>query len=70
MMKKRYSVCLDENTMALIDAAASSNKMSRSAVVRMFLDLVGYLPGESLKMSSPVPALLGITKEANYARGN
>ena len=69
-MKKRYSICLDETTMGIIDKTASMNKLSRSAVVGMFLDLANYLPEERLKITSPIPALLGICKEANNANAH
>lgn len=65
MKKIRCSFCLDEETVSLLDEAASRNSISRSAVIRMFLDLANYLPPESLKLTSPVPALLGLKKEAS-----
>lgn len=68
MTKKRYSIFIEEDTMTLIDEAASRNNISRSAVIRMFLELAYYLPAEKLKLQSPIPALLGINKEAIHAK--
>ncbi len=63
MKKIRCSFCLDEATVSLLDEAAIRNDISRSAVIRLFLDLANYLPIESLKLTSPIPALLGLNKE-------
>lgn len=67
MKKFRYSLCLDVNTMGLIDEVARRNNVSRSAVVRMFLDLANHLPADRLQFSSPIPDLLGISPEVNNA---
>jgi len=63
----RCCFCLDEQTLSLIDEAATRNNISRSAVIRMFVDLVNYLPPERLKSTSPIPALLGLTKEVTLS---
>jgi len=67
MKKMRCSFCLDEETKELIDRAAVQNNISRSAVIRMFLELANYLPVDCLKMTSPIPGLLGIKGDANHA---
>jgi len=67
MKKIRCSFCLNEQTLSLIDEAATRNNISRSAVIRMFVDLANYLPPESLKLTSPVPALLGLKKEVTHS---
>lgn len=67
MKKFRYSLCLDVNTMDLIDEVARKNNVSRSAVVRMFLDLANHVPAERWQFSSPIPGLLGIDPEVNHA---
>ncbi len=59
-MKERYSISCPPETMALIDDAAEKNNLSRSAVIRMFLDLIRYIPVEKLKETSPVPQYLGL----------
>ena len=66
-MKKRYSFYVAEETMDLIDQAAAQNNISRSAVIRMFLELINHVPTQSLKLVTPIPALLGIDTEGNLA---
>lgn len=67
MKKHRYSLSLDEETVALIDEVATRNNVSRSAVVRMFLDLAKHIPADKLQFSPSLPALLGISGETNNA---
>lgn len=62
MIKERFSINCDVETMALIDQAALENHTSRSAIARMFLQLVKYIPVEQLKETSPIPGFLGIDK--------
>ncbi len=65
MKKYRYSLCLDTDTMSIIDKVAVENNISRSAVVRMFLDLAKQVPAEKLRFSSPISNLLDLQKEVN-----
>ena len=67
MKKQRYTLSVDSEMMARIDAVAEMNNISRSAVVRMFLELARYVPAEKLRFTSPVPGILGITKEETHA---
>ncbi|WP_290798354.1 ribbon-helix-helix protein, CopG family [Halomonas sp.] len=67
MKRYRYSLCLDADTMEIVDEVASRNNVSRSAIVRMFLDLAKQVPAEKLMFRSPIQNLLGIDKEANHA---
>ncbi len=65
MIKDRFSINCDVETMGLIDDAAKRNHTSRSAVVRMFLQLVKYIPVEKLRETSPLPGILGIDVKQN-----
>lgn len=58
---------VDPETMALIDNAARANRTSKSCIARMLLDTIKYLPPEKLRHVSPVPGILGITKEETHA---
>ena len=62
-MKERYSISCPPETMALVDQAAERNNISRSAVIRMFLDLIRYIPVEKLRETSPVPGYLGLSNK-------
>lgn len=71
MKKHRYSLNLDTGTIALIDEAAAKNHTSRSAIARMFLQLIKHVPVNRLQEKSPVPAILGIeTKEVRHNASN
>lgn len=59
MKKRRYSLNLDVATITAIDAAAIKNRVSRSAIARMFLDMVNHVPVDMLKETSPIPAFFG-----------
>ena len=64
MKKRRYSLSLDSETIEMIEEAARINGSSRSAIARMVLQTIRYLPFNRLRETSPVPAILGIdTKE-------
>lgn len=60
MSKGRYSFSCDPETIDQIDEAAKKNNTSRSAVVRLLLDLVHVVPADKLKQTSPLPAYFGI----------
>lgn len=65
--KQNFSLNLDTETIELIDKAARKNETTRSAVARMMLELIHYLPNEKFRSVSPLPFLLGLNKEANHA---
>lgn len=67
MKQNRYSLILDPETISVIDEVARKNNASRSAVVRMFLDLTKYIPVDKLQFSSPIPQLLGLSEEDDHA---
>jgi len=64
--KQRCTLSVDSEMMACIDEVAKKNNISRSAVVRMFLDLAKYVPVEKLHFKSPILGILGIDKENQH----
>ena len=58
---------VDPETLALIENAARVNRTSMSSIARMLLDTIKYLPPEKLRHVSPVPGILGISKEETHA---
>lgn len=67
MKKRRFTLSIDTKTADQIDTAARANDTSRSAIARMLLQLIRYVPVEDLHETSPIPGLLGIDKESNHA---
>ena len=67
MIKRRYSITCDVDTMTMIDNAARKNGLSRSAVTRMLLHLIRYVPSDRIRETSPIPAFLGINEEVENA---
>jgi len=66
MKKRRFTLSIDTTTLDQIDGAARANDTSRSAIARMLLQLIRYVPVEDLHETSPIPGLLGISKEAYH----
>lgn len=60
MYKEKFSLSCDPEVIAKIDKIAKKNKTSRSAISRMLLQMVEYVPPESLKETTPIPSLLGL----------
>lgn len=67
MKKRRLTLSIDSKTVTQIDEAARVNDTSRSAIARMLLHLIWYVPVDNLRETSPIPSLLGVKKEANHA---
>ncbi len=65
MIKERFSINCDVETMKLIDQVAKKNHTSRSAITRMLLDMIRYVPVEKLVETSPVPGILGLQSMEN-----
>lgn len=63
MKKERVSLNCDSEVMELIDKVAKKNHTSRSAIARMLLELIKYIPAEKLVEKSPIPGILGLGKE-------
>jgi hypothetical protein len=60
MKKHRYSLNLHVETVAAIDAAAKKAETTRSAIARMFLNLVNHVPVEQLREQTQIPEFFGI----------
>lgn len=65
MFKEKFSITCDRDTIEAIDKVAKQNKMSRSAISRMLLQMIYYLPAERLKEITPVPSILGLEQKRN-----
>lgn len=60
MQKVKCSITVDSGTLDLIQKAAKLNGLSRSAVIRMLIQTICYIPLEKLKETSPVVHILGL----------
>jgi hypothetical protein len=60
MEKQRCSLNLDVETIQAIEEAARLNHTSRSAIARMLLQIIQYVPVNQLRELSPVPYFFGI----------
>ncbi len=60
MEKQRCSLNLDTETMQAIGEAARLHHTSRSAIVRMLVQIIQYVPMDQLRELSPVRPFYGI----------
>ena len=63
--RERFTLNIDGESIATIDAIAQKNCLSRSAVLRMILHMLVDLPADYLEEVSPLGKFL---KDGAYAR--